>query len=80
MAKRKSRENARDRKCSEDMSDDGKTFPKKKKARADDSDTTWVDDDTLLIKDDQTSSQETSVTDEDDQPIHISIQLLFSPF
>lgn len=75
MVKRKSRENARDRKCSEDMSDDGKTFPKKKKARADDSDTTWVDDDTLLIKDDQTSSQGTSVADEDDQPIHISIHI-----
>jgi ATP-dependent Lon protease len=50
MAKRKSRENPRDRKCSEDLSDDAKPLPKKsryelrnKKA----ADTTWITDDTL---------------------------------
>lgn len=47
MAKRKSRENARDRKCSADLSDDGKPLPKKHKKIDSDSDTTWVDDDTL---------------------------------
>jgi len=47
MTKRKSRENARDRKCSADLSDDEKRISKKQKASDSDSDTTWVDDDTL---------------------------------
>jgi len=44
MTKRSSRENAKDRKCSEDMGD--KPPPKKRK-RGDDSKTMWIKDDTL---------------------------------
>ena len=66
MAKRKSRENARDRKCSADLSDDGKPLPKKKKSSDSDSDTTWVDDDTLQ-----------SETVDSGQPIYLNIHNLF---
>jgi ATP-dependent Lon protease len=72
MAKRKSRENARDRKCSEDLSDDNKAPPpNKKKPRRDGSDTTWVDDDTLLIKDDTQSTDDKEIQ----QPIHLTIHI-----
>jgi len=64
MAKRKSRENARDRKCSADLSDDGKPLPKKKKSSDSDSDTTWVDDDTLQ-----------SETADSAQPIYLNIHI-----
>lgn len=50
MAKRKSRENPRDRKCSEDLSDDSKPLPKKTKYELrskKNADTTWITDDTL---------------------------------
>lgn len=51
MTKRKSRENARDRKCSEDLSDDNNKPPFKKSRynlrSLKDTDTTWVTDDTV---------------------------------
>jgi len=72
MVKRKSRENARDRKCSEDLSDDGKPLPKKKKV---DSDTTWVDDDTFTAS--ETSSQNS--VEEESQPIHLTIHIHGGP-
>jgi len=66
MVKRKSRENARDRKCSADLSDDGKPPPKKKKSSDSDSDTTWVDDDTL---------QNESPGVEQQPPIYLNIHI-----
>lgn len=73
MTKRPSRENARDRKCSEDMTDPEMKSPKKKKSRYNlrskkiliRSDPEWVDDDTLDAGTDEESSQET----EDSPPV-----------
>ena len=47
MVKRASRENARDRKCSEDMSDSDKKPKKRSRYNLRDKGTVWVDDDTL---------------------------------
>lgn len=66
MTKRKSRENARDRKCSADLSDDGKPLPKKQRSSDSDSDTTWVDDDTL---------QSESSAVEQQPPIYLNIHI-----
>jgi ATP-dependent Lon protease len=66
MVKRKSRENARDRKCSADLSDDGKPLCKKPKPGDSDSDTTWVDDDTL---------QNESPAVEQQPPIYLNIHI-----
>jgi ATP-dependent Lon protease len=46
MTKRSSKENAKDRKCSEDM-DDGASKPPPVKRKKDDKDTLWIKDDTL---------------------------------
>ena len=55
MTKRKSRENARDRKCSEDLSDDNNKPPIKKSKynlrKRKDNDTTWITDDTVVTSD-----------------------------
>jgi ATP-dependent Lon protease len=47
MVKRTSRESARERKCSEDMSDSGKVPKKRSRYNLRDRGTVWVDDDTL---------------------------------
>jgi len=70
MVKRKSRENARDRKCSADLSDDEKRLFKKQKASDSDSDTTWVDDDTL-------KSESPAV--EQQPPIYLNIHIHEAP-
>lgn len=67
MTKRPSRENARDRKCSEDMTDPEMKSPNKKKSRYNlrskkslkRNDPEWVDDDTL-VTDDTSESDELS--------------------
>lgn len=72
MTKRPSRENARDRKCSEDMTDPEMKTPKKKKSRynlrskkkAVRTDPEWVDDDTLDVESEEHTSQEDSEIDE----------------
>jgi len=73
MTKRKSRENARDRKCSEDLSDDNKPPVKKSKYNLrskKDKDTTWVNDETIESSDD---SEEES---EEEETIEFSIKLI----
>lgn len=80
MTKRPSRENARERKCSEDMTDPEMKSPKKKKSRynlrskkvSDRSDPEWVDDDTLDVETDIETSQE---TDESPRVIEFTIHL-----
>lgn len=72
MTKRPSRENGRDRKCSEDMTDPELNPPKKKKSRYNlrnrknvrRSDPEWVDDDTLDVE----CASETSQENEDAPP------------
>jgi hypothetical protein len=77
MVKRASRENARDRKCSEDMTDSDLKSPKKKgrynlrnKPKNKKAETIWVDDDTL------DSDDETYVTESDSEstaPVNITL-------
>jgi len=72
MVKRASRENARERKCSEDLSDGGKKPKKRSRYNLRDRGTVWVDDDTLseppppvilLVSNDDTDDED----DEDDE-------------
>jgi ATP-dependent Lon protease len=75
MTKRPSRENARDRKCSEDMTDPEMKPPIKKKSRYNlrskkklkRSDPEWVDDDTLNMSTEDEPSQDTTES-EDETP------------
>lgn len=66
MTKRASKENPKDRKCSEDMvDDDAKPPPTKRKKikKDDDKDTLWINDDTLSPDEEQSSSSSS-----DDKP------------
>jgi len=78
MTKRKSRENARDRKCSEDLSDDANKPPFKKSRynlRSNkDTDTTWVEDETVVSS--TTPPPPDSSDDEKSQTIQFSIRLV----
>lgn len=70
MPKRPSRENAKERKCSEDLSDGDKS-PKKKSRyylRKREKDTIWIEDDTLSsLRDSQTPDDESEESEEESE-------------